>query len=414
MLQTYQKHNSLQSFLAVRKDPMAFFAGVGKASGDFARLNILFYRYMFVNDPDLVREALIEKNDKFILHGGTVTGLARLLGHGILTNHGEDWRQSRSHIVPLFQNKALESYYPIITGRVQESIQRWQTEFAGQSFSINRELLALMFRILCSTLFRYVPTFEESLEFADAIWVLQTDGMTRLTNGGDLVPWLPLPRIRRVNKVVATLQRIAQNIIASGCPVPVDEIRSLLFAGTESPANTLCWSLKLLDESPQWREELAQRDLPYGNMECFDSLSKVICETMRLYPAGWAFERHVAEDDTLGGEPVTKGTRIFFSPYLLHRNVKFWRDPEAFDPNRFTDSATVVPGVPRFGYLPFGAGPRSCTGGRLAMAEMRIALGMIASQCSWQIVKRDGDAPLSPQGSFKLRLNRPLYVKLGC
>lgn len=413
MINTYQKRNSLQSFLAVRKDPIAFFAEVAQ-SGDFSRLNVLFYRYVFVNDPDLIREALIEKSDQFILTGGSVTGLARLLGQGILTTHDDDWRRSRTHVQPLFQNKVLETYVPIIRERVQESIERWKTEFAGQSFAINRELLALTFRILCSTLFKYVPSFEESLKFADAIWVLQSEGMIRFTNGGDLVPWLPLPRIRRVNKAAAQLKEIAENIIASGCSVPLDEIRSLLFAGTESPANTIVWSLKLLSDSPQWREELSSRDLSNADVEQFDSLSKVVCETMRLYPAGWAFERYARENATLGGEPIAKGTRIFFSPFLLHRNEKFWQEPLVFDPNRFANSMNVVPDVPKFGYLPFGAGPRSCTGGRLAWLEMRIALAMIMAQCPWEIVEQPGELPLSPQGSFKLKLNRPVYVRVRC
>jgi cytochrome P450 len=295
---------------------------------------------------------------------------------------------------------------------VQESIERWKTEFAGQSFSINRELLALTFRILCSTLFQYLPSFEESLEFSDAMWVLQSDGMTRFTNGGDLLPWLPLPRIRRVNQAVLQLKQIAQNIIASGCVIPLDEIRSLLFAGTESPANTLCWSLKLLEDSPHWRDELLKCDLSDDNMERFDSLSKIICETMRLYPAGWAFERHTCENTTLGGEPITKGTRLFFSPYYLHRNEKYWQQPEVFDPHRFVNSATIVPGVPKYGYLPFGAGPRSCIGGRLAWAEMRIAMAMIVSQCRLQIINPAGTPPLSPLGSFKMKLSRPVFVNL--
>src|SRR5262249_20728824 len=147
-------------------------------------------------------------------------------------------------------------------------------------------------RIICSTLFQYRADFEESLEFADAMWILQTDGMIRFTNGGDLVPWLPLPRIHRVNKAASTLKQISKNIIASGCPLLLDEIRSLLFAGTESPANTLCWSLKLLDDSPQWQETISETDLSNESIERFDVLSQIICETMRLYPPGWAFERY--------------------------------------------------------------------------------------------------------------------------
>ena len=82
----------------------------------------------------------------------------------------------------------MTSYLPIISARVQESLDRWRTRFAGRSFSINRELLALSIRITCSTLFQYTPSFEEAEECADAIWVLQLDGMKRYLTGGDFTP----------------------------------------------------------------------------------------------------------------------------------------------------------------------------------------------------------------------------------
>jgi cytochrome P450 len=133
----------------------------------------------------------------------------------------------------------------------------------------------------------------------------------------------------------------------------------------------------------------------------------IINEAMRLYPAGWAFERYARERVTLGGEPLEKGARLLFSPYLLHRNPRFWRDPERFDPLRFAKDEKEV--TAKYAYLPFGAGPRSCIGGRLAMHEMRIALGMMLAHCDLSL--EPSAAPLVADGSFKIRLSRPMMVR---
>jgi cytochrome P450 len=411
MLKIYRGRHPLQNYSAIRENPIAFLSNVLKECGDFALIRIFAFRFYLINDPNLIRETLIEKNNVLVIEGGVSRGLARLIGNGILTNHGDEWRQSRHNLQPLFRQEALESYFSIVTERVQESLNRWRSNFTRKSFSINRELLALSFRITCSTLFRYVPNFQEAEEFADAIWVLQLHGMKRYMVGLDFIPWLPLPLNRRVNRAKATLIRLAQKPIEHGADQPLDEILSILFAGTESPANTLCWALKLLEDHPDWYEKVV-KTLPYKDGEDFDVLSQVISETIRLYPAGWAFERYAAADVILGGEAISKGSRLLFSPFLLHRNPRFWREPEKFDPLRFSNGSTVPVDVPKFGYLPFGAGPRSCIGSRMAWAEMRITLSMILAQCRWKIDKLPDDALLAAEGSFKIRLNRPLFVRM--
>ena len=400
----------LRSYFRVRNDPIELLFDVVRACGDFARFDVLTYRFYLVNDPALLREALVEKSEQLIIQGGASRGLARLIGDGILTNRGERWRESRTSLQPLFHQSALTASLPVICARVQESLDRWRTRFDGIPFALNRELLALSFRIKCSALFHCLPSFEEAEEFADAIRVLQLEGMARFLDGNDLVPWLPLAVNRKVNRARATLYRLAQQLVDRGAAQPRDEILSLLFAGTESPVNTLCFALKLLEDHPLWREKIVADQCVPAEVERFDSLAQVISESIRLYPAGWAFERTASEDVRLGGELIRKGGRLLFSPFLLHRNPRFWRDPERFDPLRFDRGQSSAEGVPKYGYLPFGAGPRSCIGARLALAEMRIALGMIVAQCRWKTQSVPGEPPLKPEGSFKIRLSRPLFV----
>jgi cytochrome P450 len=423
VINTYRSRHPLQNYFAIKSNPITFLSDVVRDCGDFARIRIFAVRFYLVNDPDLIREALIEKKDVLIIKDGVSGGLANLIGDGILTNRGEQWRESRHSLQPLFNQSALETYASIMRDRVQESLDRWKSEFAGKSFPINREILALSCRITCSTLFHYLPTFEEAGEFADAVRILQFDGMRRYMTGLDVVDWIRHPLNRRVNRAKVTLTRLAQKTIEHGADQPLDEILSILFAGTESPANTVCWALKLLEDHPAWRDKLvdsiSRRDStdpaaapPSEGIENCDVLSQVMSETIRLCPAGWAFERFVSEGSTLGGEPIEKGSRLLFSPFLLHRNPRFWREAETFDPTRFKSGYTAPDDVPKYAYLPFGAGPRSCIGMRMAWIQMRIILSMLLAQCRWKIRQPSESSPLTLQGSFKIRLSHPLFVQM--
>ena len=423
MVPVYRGRGRIRNYRHIRRDPLAFLSEVVRQCGDFARVDVLTYRFYVVNDPALVHEALVEQSESLVIRGGVSAGLARLIGDGILTNRGARWRESRALLQPLFHRSPLTGHLPTMVARVQESLDRWRTRFAGRPFSISRELLALSYRITCSTLFRYVPTFEEAEEFADAMWVLQLDGMKRHVTGVDYVEWVPSAMNRRVRRARATLVRLAQQALDQGSPdeepaLPLDEALSLLFAGTESPVNTLCFSLMLLERHPEWRERVVA-DLKRNEsaallqeVEGCRLLSQVISESVRLFPAGWAFERFASEDVQLGGEPIRKGARLLFSPFLMHRNPRFWREPERFDPLRFPSGSAPVNGVPKYGYMPFGAGPRSCIGSRMALAEMRITLGMILTQCEWRTHNQPADPPLEAEGSFKIRLSRPLVVTM--
>ena len=418
MIKTYRKNQLIRNYLGLKNDPIGFLSKILEECGEIARIRIFPVRFYLVNDPEMIREALVEKHSIFIIKGGVSAGLARLIGRGILTNHGENWRESRRSLQPFFQHEAIQAYFPKMTDRVKESLQRWSSNYEGKSFSLNRELVILSYRIKCSTLFQTLPTFEDAEKFADAMWVLQSDGMKRHMTGLDFFSWIPTPQNRRVNRARRVMITLAEKLIEQGAPQALPEILSLLFAGTEAPANTLVWTIQLLDDHPEWIEKLSEHFSKWDsqtfheNVEKVDVLSQVISESIRIYPAGWAFERYAAETTTLGDEVIEKGSRLLFSPFLLHRNRRFWKDPEKFDPLRFEVGSNNPVGIPKYGYLPFGAGPRSCIGSRLAWAEMRTVLSMLLIHGRFELEKHPEDCALNAEGSFKIRFNRPLFVRM--
>ena len=73
---------------------------------------------------------------------------------------------------------------------------------------------------------------------------------------------------------------------------------------------------------------------------------------MRLYPPVWVTARTVDEPYEIAGFHIPKGASLLAPPYVVHRDARWWPEPDRFDPERFTEAAKAV--RPRYSYFPFG------------------------------------------------------------
>jgi cytochrome P450 len=166
-------------------------------------------------------------------------------------------------------------------------------------------------------------------------------------------------------------------------------ILTLIFAGHETTANSITWTLFLLSQSPEWCSRVqaeADRELDGdidGLSERLVETRAVIDEANRLYPPIAAISRAALAPDELAGEPIRRGTMVVIAPYVLHRHRALWADPDAFDPNRFLDGARER--IDRFAYLPFGVGPRVCIGAALAIQEASIVVATVMRNFTLQL-----------------------------
>ena len=101
----------------------------------------------------------------------------------------------------------------------------------------------------------------------------------------------------------------------------------------------------------------------------------VINEALRLYPAAYLFAREALTEDVIDGYPIPANTLIFITPFITHRDPKYWPEPEKFDPQRFT--AANVASRPKHVYYPFGEGPHVCIGNNFALMEMQLILAAV-------------------------------------
>lgn len=185
-----------------------------------------------------------------------------------------------------------------------------------------------------------------------------------------------------------------------------DQVLTLFLAGFETVANALAWTWLLLEQNPLAEARMHQElDAVLGNrrptlddLPSLEYTAMVLAESMRIYPPAWAMGRQVLEDVSIGPYRLRKGTMVFFSQYIVHRDPRWFPHPERFSPERFTAEAKAA--RPRFAYFPFGGGGRQCIGESFACMEATLCLATIAQR--WKLAIVPGQT-IEPQPKITLR-----------
>jgi len=270
----------------------------------------------------------------------------------------------------------------------------------------------------------------------------------RRTGGWDLLfavlnlpTWLPRPGMFAEPRAVATLRgaiativaamrkeegatSLTHRLIAARDPETgramddsqlVDNVLTFYLAGHETTAKALTWTLFLLSRSPEWtaalEEEIARvtggAPIAAEHVEKLALTRQVIQESMRLYPPVPIMSRQCVADATLDGRAVPAGTSIIMPIYAIHRHARRWEEPDAFMPERF--AATNDAAIPRYQYMPFGAGPRVCIGQVFAMMEAVVMLATFIQRSQFTPVEGYDPKPIArvtlvPTGGLPLRV----------
>jgi len=178
-----------------------------------------------------------------------------------------------------------------------------------------------------------------------------------------------------------------------------DDLMTMLIAGHETTAAVLTWTFYCVSDRPdvvaKLREEvdrvLGDRNPTIEDMHGLKYTSRVIAESMRLYPQPPVLIRRALEDDVLKGYEIKAGSDIFISTWNLHRSPELWDRPDQFDPERFpVDSPMPNEVTEDFKYLPFGGGKRKCVGDQFALFEAIVALAMLVRRFDFEMAP---DAP---------------------
>jgi enediyne biosynthesis protein E7 len=383
------------------------------------------YTYV-INHPDDVKRVLVSNHRNYTKG----TGLDRvriLLGNGIMTSEGDFWKRQRYMMQPMFHRRVMTEFASLIDDANSRFIERWERQASrGQLVNITDDMSELTLDIVLRSIFGRDLDRLARHPGGNPFEVVTKEQARNLQFAY---------KFRSLSKLIAELMRtrreseeehfdfLAMLMAArdkdTGAAMSdrelIDEVMTLVVAGHETTASGLNWTWYLLSQHPdvdaRMHAEIAgteEHPAPsLAQMEALTYTHQIIDETLRLYPPGWLLSRRTIEPDVLGGYPIPAGTDVLLSPYLLHRHPRYWKDPDAFKPERFAPEAEAE--RPRFAYMPFAAGPRHCIGETFALYEMLVHLYKVARRYRLTYVP---DEPITLEAQINLRTRKPLYMRL--
>ena len=383
------------------------------------------YTYV-TSHPEAVKRVLVA-NHRNYTKGIGLDRVRILLGNGIMTSEGELWKRQRYMMQPLFHRRVITGFAQVIDQANERFLARWEELYRrGELVNLTDEMSELTLDIVLRSIFGRdlerlarelggnpfdVVTREQArnLQFA-----YKFRSLARLVGG--------LIR-RRVSEPEEHFDYVAMLMSArdkeTGAPMAdrqlIDEVMTLVVAGHETTASGLNWTWYLLSEHPEADARLAaelagapELSAPsLAQVEALPYAEQVVNEALRLYPPGWLLSRRTVTADVLSGYEIPAGTDVLLSPYLLHRHPRYWKDPDAFRPERFAPDHAAE--RPRFAYMPFAAGPRHCIGETFALYEMLVHLYKIARRYRLTRVSAE---PIALEAQINLRTRSPLHMRL--
>jgi cytochrome P450 len=415
-----------------------FFRRTTARYGAIASVIVGRRRFFFVNDPAAIEDLLVTYGRSFVKGRGTQR-LERLLGKGLLTSNGALHLRQRRLVQPAFHRERIAGYAATMVARADRFADGLDD---GAVVEIDAAMWRLTLGIAAETLFGADIDAQ-----ADAIGRALDEAMSSfpiaLSPIGELLDHLPLiPVVRRFRAARATLDAIVYRLISarrdrrsngSGADdrdvlgmllaaaddegaMAVEQVRdetmTILLAGHETTANALTWTWWLLARHPhvEARLQAELRDVLGGRAPAFEDVPAlryahdVIAEAMRLYPPAWIVGRRALEPTPLGGWTIPAGGVAIACPWVTHRDPRFWREPDAFRPERWSNGETAD--LPKFAYFPFGGGNRICIGEGFAWTETILVLAAIARR--WAFRAAPGLEAVAAQPSVTLRPASPV------
>jgi len=404
------------------RDPFAFVDWATDHAGDCLLARVIGEGDLCVlAHPDHVEQALVTDRDAFAKGEDFTVAF----GQNLLSVEGDQWERQHDAVQEFFYPGKIRGYADRMVDLAARRTDRWA---GGDRISVHEEIQALALENLFATLFDRDLALDGDADLRRAasalnLWFEPTSWV--------LPNWVPTPARRRFARARETLDAEAQRLLAereaalagdgdagedllstlvalrergdadlSDAEI-VDQVTGFIFAGHDTTALAMTYALHLLGTHPEVRDRLhaelddvlgsdADRDADgaadgtdgparpsFADLPDLDVTERVLLETLRLYPPIHTIPRVTAEDVTVGGHRIPEGTTTHLSVVSIHRDERFYDDPEQFRPSRWREASPRSKG---YAFVPFGAGPRDCIGRRFASLEARLVLATVASR----------------------------------
>ncbi len=403
---------------ALRQAPVPFITNLAHTYGDIVRLPFEERDIYLLNHPDFIREIFLGGSDTFAKRKDAATEKSYL--------------DEISGMVPLFQSNLIPTYAATVIKAAVKTDARWQNMYQQQkplSVDIYKEMMRVTVPIVCKTLFQG-DVEDESADIVDALLTMDVgygfDTVAAIL--GDTVPPVKGSVTPEMQKARSYLLSIMQKLLDAyrATPQKSDSLFSGLLklqlsdeqiadialktfcAMHEVTVTTLSWSWYLLSQYPdaevQLHNELGTvlkgRTPTFADLDNLPYTQMILKETRRLYPTVWLIGRFVRRDVSFNSYLVPANSIVLASQKVMHRDARYFSNPDQFDPLRWMPEAVAT--RPEFSFFPFSAGPRQCLGREFARTQDTLILATLAQHWQAQLVA-DRVLEPHPQKSFAPR-----------
>ncbi len=390
-------------------DPWAFVNDCHEKYGHRVKLRMLHQRAFLISHADDIMAILQEKPDSFV-KGRTFKKLKLLLGEGLITSEGENWKKQNRLMRPVFGLKHMYNLVPSIQQIIMHHCQ-WKDQ---STVNIHAEMNELTLKIIARTLFA-LDLSEEAPTFLKDVEYMMHFLIKRVRTIAAAPMWMPLPSHREFFAARARfdglIERLLQQRRQNGAIASNDLLQILMDAIT----NSMAWTMIELAKHPEYQERLAAesqsfwvdsklQEAPFNKVNLHLA---VMDEGMRLWPPVWAFMRQAGKNVNVNGLELKKGDIVFLMPFFAQRSKDFWQDPLAFRPERFLppERENMKAGA----YFPFGLGPRMCIGKIFAQVEAKLILSHLCSQYQWGLPNPEKQ---TVEAGITLRATNNIHLKV--
>jgi cytochrome P450 len=411
--------------------------------GDVVMSQVVHEKVFDIHHPDLIRQLLVDNADALIRWERGIEVFSNIHGQSVLVTEGEKWKRQRRMLQPGFSMKRMGGYCALMTTAMQDALNALeQSEVVNLDF--NHWVHQLTMDVIFQTLFSCTDTLRRD-QAIGAVATLSQVGRLEMFSPMSAPDWMPhKAEKRRAKKILDDLIRShirrrqsqnpayntqANDVLAMLLAVrdeqgdsrglSDEEIRdqcmTIFLAGHETTALALSWWAGLMAQHPQAAQR-AQAEVDaalngqprrYEDIAGLRYLNWSLKEALRLYPPASALiSRRTLREVTLGDWRIPKGAMVRITPWLVHRDERWFAEPTRFMPERFNE-ATPLPN--RNSFIPFGTGPRVCIGSHFALTEMALIAATLLQNFSFSsshMPKPQLDVLLSPEGGMPLQLAR--------
>jgi cytochrome P450 len=395
------------------RDALGFIERAQRDYGDIVWTRFLYVPALFLYHPNEIEYVLATNSKNFVKAMSLRSNFfQRLVGNGLLTSEGEEWKRQRRLTSPAFHRHRIANYADTMVNYTNRLTSTWKS---GETRDAHRDMMRLTLEIVVRCLFS-ADVSNDVDQVGEILKQLVKPFASQATLKWILNNRLPTPEHIRFHRLARKIDQVVYRLIAErrtndeGDLLAMllaardedgsqmndrqlrDEVMTLFLAGHETTALTLAWSWYLLGANPESEktfhqeldEVLGSREPTMADLPRLKFTEQILKESMRLYPPAYGLGREAINDCEIGGFPVPAGTQVFAFQWATQRDARFFDDPGAFKPDRWTEDFEAQ--LPKYAYFPFGGGPRACIGASFAMMEMILVLATIGRKFRLELV----------------------------